>query len=129
MRVRSNVTAASSPMRGRDGHHQRLPCLNCRDPDRLGVPHESTGAAQTSYMQTSHILNATSRRVHQNRRERRGAVQRQRCRELGLVSRFRGRIRIEPAGFSGRSVMAIEPSLDLRKTRAYRLKQAFGGLR
>jgi len=76
------------PMRGRDGHHQRLPCLNCRDPDRLGVPHESTAAAQTSYMQTSHILNATSRRVHQNRRERRGAVQRQRCRDLGLVSRF-----------------------------------------
>jgi hypothetical protein len=38
-------------------------------------------------------------------------------------------IRIEPAGFSGRSVMAIEPSLDLLKARAYRLKQAFGGLR
>ena len=42
---------------------------------------------------------------------------------------FRGRIRIEPAGFSGRSVMAIEPSLDLLKARAYRWKQAFGGLR
>ena len=59
-----------------DGHHQRLPCLDCCDPDRRGVPHETTGAAQTS-----HILNATSRRVHQNRRERRGAVQRQRSRD------------------------------------------------
>ena len=38
-------------------------------------------------------------------------------------------IRIEPAGLPRRSVMAIKPSLDLLKARAYRLKQAFGGLR
>ena len=30
-------------------------------------------------------------------------------------------IRIEPAGFSRRSVMAIKPSLDLLKAQAYRL--------
>jgi hypothetical protein len=38
-------------------------------------------------------------------------------------------IRIESAGFSRRSVMAIKPSLDLLKARAYRLKQALGGPR
>jgi hypothetical protein len=38
-------------------------------------------------------------------------------------------IRIEPPGFSRSSVMAVSPSLDLLKARAYRWKQAFGGLR